>query len=121
MKWASVLAEQARLVPALEQAANALLERLGQSPDLVMAFVSGHYRDHYARTTATLLTRLDGPLLLGCSAGGVIGAGRELEQQPAVALLGACLSGVQLRGFHLDDGAQARILAVRFRSARCWA
>jgi small ligand-binding sensory domain FIST len=47
---------------------------------------------------------------LGCSAGGVIGAGRGLEDQPAVSAFAACLPGARCIPFHLElvrtpDGA----------------
>lgn len=111
MKWASVLTEGEKLQPVLEQGAAQLLEALQGFPDLVLVFVSARFRDHYPVVSDTLLPRLDNPLLLGCSAGGVIAAGRELEQRPGVALVGASLPGVRLRGFYLDDGVQARMLA----------
>ena len=45
---------------------------------------------------------LGGGLLLGCSAGGVIGGGRELEEQPGLSLTAAALPGVtRSRPFHL--------------------
>jgi small ligand-binding sensory domain FIST len=44
-------------------------------------------------------------LLIGCSAGGVIGGGTEIEQQAGVSLTAAVLPQVQLTPFHLTTDA----------------
>jgi small ligand-binding sensory domain FIST len=49
-------------------------------------------------------------IALGCSAGGVIGAGRGVENEPAVSAFAACLPGVRCTPLHLElvripDGA----------------
>jgi len=48
---------------------------------------------------------LGGGLLLGCSAGGVIGGGSEVEERPAFSLTAAVLPGVDIRPFHIDPRA----------------
>lgn len=111
MKWASILVEDANFDVALQGAVGGLQAHLQRPPDLLMVFVSGHFQDHYPKVAETLMVHLGQPVLIGCSAGGVIGAGRELEQKPGLALLGACLPGVRLQAFHLDDGKLARVLA----------
>ncbi len=63
-------------------------------PILICAFVSAHHRDHYTQLAGELEQRLPGAQLFGCSAGGVIGAGRELEAQPALSLAAARLPEV---------------------------
>jgi small ligand-binding sensory domain FIST len=50
----------------------------------------------------TLSRSLNPETLLGCSAGGVIGGGEEVEQLPAVTLVAARLPDVTVRPFHLD-------------------
>jgi small ligand-binding sensory domain FIST len=53
-----------------------------------------------------VLRRSLGPeTLLGCSAGGVIGGGEEVERFPAVTLTAARLPDVTVRPFHFDGGA----------------
>jgi len=42
---------------------------------------------------------------VGCSAGGVIGGGHELEDQPGLALSAAVLPDVRCTSFHLDEPA----------------
>lgn len=105
MQWASVLATTARLEDAAREASEALAAELGARPDLVMAFFTRDYLDHAAGLAPCLREHLDPKVLIGCSAGGVIGGGVELEGEPGLALVGAVLPGVELSAFHIDGGA----------------
>lgn len=89
------------------RAATAAAERVrmelsGRACDLAVVFVSEPYRSLEAAELSTLLSKaLPGALLLGCNAAGVIGPGREIEQAPAISLLGMSLPGVRLQAFSL--------------------
>lgn len=71
------------------QAIQALDDRLaGAGPaDLVLAFVDGRLGPDYASILAPVRNRLRPRVLAGCSGAGVIGAGIEAEDVPAVTLL----------------------------------
>jgi len=71
-------------------------------PDLIVAFASEHYADEFDRIPDLIQAHLPAGLLIGCSAGGVIGGGREIEQRPGFSLTAAVLPGVELVPFHLD-------------------
>src|SRR5690606_4713016 len=87
MKWASAASDRAELAAAIEEAAAAVRRQLGECPaDLIIAFVSIHHAGAYGEVPARLRDALGDGLLLGCSAGGVIGGGHEIEQRPGVAL-----------------------------------
>ena len=104
MKWVSAISERASLDEAVAECASTLITQLGdETPDLVLAFASPHHGPMYDRTPELVREALGGGLLLGCSAGGVIGGGREVEQRPGFALTAASLPGVTLVPFHLDD------------------
>jgi small ligand-binding sensory domain FIST len=108
MRWASAVGEGTALAAAFEAAAADIRAQLvGQAPDLVLAFVSPAYAGDYERLPGLVQRALGDGLLVGCSAGGVIGGGRELEQKPAVSLTAAVLPGVTLEAFHLDHAARA--------------
>jgi small ligand-binding sensory domain FIST len=47
--------------------------------------------------------RLATPTLIGCTGGGVIGAQREIENRPALALFTASLPGVTITPFHIEQ------------------
>ena len=66
------------------------------APDLVVAFVSAHHESEYRLLPSLVRDALGDGHLLGCSAGGVIGGGRELEEQPGLSLTAAVLPGVTM-------------------------
>ncbi|MDX2167828.1 MAG: FIST N-terminal domain-containing protein [Deltaproteobacteria bacterium] len=106
MQWASAAADDADLERAVQRAASAVRAQLGACPaDLVFAFVSAHHAAGYARLPGLIADALGGRLLIGCSAGGVIGGGREIEQRPGVALSAAFLPGVSLQPLRLTNDA----------------
>lgn len=106
MKWASAASDDASLEMALLRAVGQVQVQMeGCQPDLVIAFVSHQHADAYARLPALIADELPGALLLGCSAGGVIGGGREIEQRPGLSLTAAFLPGVAISPLQLDDGS----------------
>ncbi|MFT3752605.1 MAG: FIST N-terminal domain-containing protein [Paludibacter sp.] len=114
MQWASVSATHDSLPEAVAQAADRLLEALsGREPDLVLVFASASFATHFAALPGLLRREFDNAQLYGCLGVGVIGNARELEQQPALALIGAVLPEVQLHGVHLEHQQVPPIYAER--------
>ena len=104
MKWASALNESLPLETALDQAIAAILAQLGGAqPDLMMVFTCEHGKQECADMIALLRQRFPDCLLLGSSAGGVIGNGQEIEQSAALSVTAACLPDVKLVPFHLEN------------------
>jgi small ligand-binding sensory domain FIST len=104
MNWASAIATESRLVEAITSAAASLRATLQEGPlDLAVLFVSRQYVADLADAPAILRDQLPFAHLLGCTAGGVIGGGHEIEQQPAISLVAAQLPGVAVRPFTLTD------------------
>lgn len=96
MKWASTAVVGSPLETIVDEAADGLLAALGtDAPDLLVAFVSPHFQFEYDRLPTLIGRRLTPGLLAGCSAGGVIGGGTEVERQPAISLTAAVLPGVR--------------------------
>ena len=105
MRWASAVSAHADLdAAATEVAARIEHASVGGTPDLLIAFVSSHHAGGYATLPALLRRRLPARLLLGCSAGGVIGGGHEVEQAPGLSVTAAWLPGVELTPFRLESG-----------------
>lgn len=101
MKWVSAVSDKPSLAEAIQEAAADLRSGLGDAtPDLLLAFVSHHHAEDYADVPGHVAA-LRPRVFLGCSAGGVIGAGHEVEHRPGVSLTAAVLPGVDLRPFHL--------------------
>lgn len=102
MQWVSELSCTASFVDALAEAAAGLRSRLdGSTPDVVFAFASPHHAEHYRQIPEAVAEATGGATVFGCSGGGIIGGGREIERASALALVGAVLPGVELRPFAL--------------------
>ena len=105
MLCASALSQEPAISDAMAQARQSLSKGLnGMRPNLLLAFVSHHYRDEYEQVPELAQALFSPDVFIGCSAGGVIGAGVEVENRPAVSLMAACLPGVTLRPFQVTSG-----------------
>ncbi len=102
----SPLADPAR---AATEAALAAREQLGSSAvELVFIFCSGEHLVEPGITLEAVHEVLRPEILVGCGAGGVLGAGREVEEGTAVSVWAANLGGGSAEAFHasveqLDD------------------
>ncbi|HWD75211.1 MAG TPA: FIST N-terminal domain-containing protein [Solirubrobacteraceae bacterium] len=72
----------------------------GAEPDLAMVFASGAHLTVPEATLETIHAELAPEVLVGCGAGGVLGAGRELESGTAMAIWAAALDAGSARPFH---------------------
>ncbi len=105
MRWASTVSVEADLERAIEETAKTVRSELtGQTPDLALVFLSPHHADGYDQAAARARAALGGGLVIGCSAGGVIGGGTEIEHQPGLSLTAAVLPGVELTPLRVTDG-----------------
>ena len=84
MKWATALSRRDAFPAAAKEATQLLREALGSEPDLVLMSAAG-YGDAAPEVVRAALGQ---PRLVGCSAGGVIGGGQEVEQVTALSLVG---------------------------------
>lgn len=104
MKWYSTLHTSTSLEKALRQAARDVKSRLGSdSADLGLLFISSRYRAAVVDLWPVLKEELRIKHLLGCTGGGVIGGGRELEEQPGVSLTAAVLPDVNITPFYIQQ------------------
>lgn len=102
MRWASAHSTLPDPVLAAREAGEGLAVALGGEPaDLVLAFYSTPLAAHAEAIAAELRGRLSPGTLAGVSARGVVTRARELEQGPALSLVGARLPGVDVRPFLL--------------------
>ena len=106
MKWATAISRKTVFEDALRECAASVREALGSGQvTLAVAFVTPHFAEFYGRLHEVLKGSLGPETLLGCSAGGVIGGGEEVERLAAVTLTAARLPDVAVRPFHFDGGA----------------
>jgi len=107
MKWTSAISEQSEIEQAVEECTSAIQERLeNDAPNLAVTFVSPQHQSEYDRVVSLVQHHLgSSTVVLGCSGGGIIGGGQEVEQRPALSITAAVLPGVEIVEFHLDgDG-----------------
>ena len=107
MQWASAVSEETSLERAVAECTAALRRDLGGPPDLAIAFVSEHHAEHFADLPNLVEAALEPRHWIGCSAGGVIGAGHEVERSMGFSLTAARLPGTRLSAFHMEPGATA--------------
>ena len=106
MRWSSAVSEADTLAEAVRDCAARLNTELeGARPDLVVAFASAHHADSFADVPSLVGAALPGGVLVGCSSGGVIGAGAEVENRPGFAMAAAQMPGVSITPFHVEDSA----------------
>ncbi|HWP65296.1 MAG TPA: FIST N-terminal domain-containing protein [Candidatus Limnocylindria bacterium] len=97
MHWGSAVSGHEDLSEAVHEACAAVRAELGGArPDLVVAFVSHHHGANYERVPELLAAELPHGVSLGCSAGGVIGGGHEVEDAPGFSVTAALLPDVRL-------------------------
>ncbi|MDQ3264921.1 MAG: FIST C-terminal domain-containing protein [Myxococcota bacterium] len=104
MKWGSALSHKQHTLEALAEAMDALEASLEGGPaDLIVLFTSAHHVGWLEEVLQRLAERFPVACRIGCSGGGVIGGGQEVEEGPALSLVGAHLPGVSLTSFHMDQ------------------
>jgi small ligand-binding sensory domain FIST len=103
MKWATTISRKTSFEDAVLECAEGVARRLGPGPiSLALAFVTPHFADYYPRLNELVSQYLEPGTFLGCSGGGVIGGGEEVERTPAVTMVAARLPDVRLTPFHLS-------------------
>jgi small ligand-binding sensory domain FIST len=106
MKWSSALSLESHSEVAIAAVLTEIKSKLGGvTPDVAFLFVSPQHKQHYATFCAEVTKHLSPKHFLGCSAGGVIGDGKEAEQVPALSLTAALLPDVTITPFRMDDAA----------------
>ncbi len=105
MKWSSAVSVEPDTNRNLAHCIAEIQRELPEPPDLALLFVSDHFSKHYAHIGREVYRQLGCRHLLGCSAGGVIGAGQEVEGMPGISLTAAVLPDVRIHPFQLEHGA----------------
>src|SRR4051794_6014637 len=87
---------------AIEAAQRARATLDGRRCDLALVFASGHHLASPESTLEGVDEALAAPQVAGCGAGGVLGAGREVEEGTAVAVWAAALDEGSAEVFHVE-------------------
>ncbi len=89
------------------EAANELSAQIAaqlnkRAPDLALVFMSRFDPDGAVEVAECISAALKARLCLGCTAESVIGRDEEIENEPAISVVAACLPGVELAPFAID-------------------
>lgn len=102
MRWASAISSARSIDEALAETAGTIAAELAPArTDLVLAFVTDHLAGGFAQLSAGIARRFPGAVFAGCTAGGAIGGGAEIEHRAALSLCAASLPAVRIAGLHL--------------------
>jgi small ligand-binding sensory domain FIST len=105
--FASALSEHPVTSLATGEVAGAILETIGDRPDLVMVTTTRPHAGALEDVAATLGAVLHPLAVVGCSAESVVGTGREVEETPAISVWAGRvgpLAPVALDATRLADG-----------------
>ena len=101
---------------AIEAASDVAARMHGRDVDLAVVFASGAHLAAAAATIEGVHEMLAPDVLIGCGAGGIVGAGREIEAGTAVTVWAASFEDGAVSTFHaeiqeVDDGVAIRGMA----------
>lgn len=100
-------------VEAFDHAAKQAADELGEPCDLAIIFASAPHLDNAKPLLAAVHARLDPRSLIGCGAGGVLGAGRELEGGPGAVVWALAAPQARITTHHFVAEPAQEGIAVR--------
>jgi len=104
MSFGAALSEHPIAVHATGEAVGALLEQVGEEPDLVLLFVTGPHVGAFEDIARAVRATLRPKALIGTTAVSVIGGSREVEEQPGLALWAGDVGPARAVSFHATMG-----------------
>ena len=103
MRWCSAVSESSSLDSAMVECGEAIRQGMRDlSIDLVIVFVSQHHASGFDRVPELVRREFPEGAIAGCSAGGVIGAGREVEHRPGLSIAAAHLPDVDVSPIRVE-------------------
>jgi small ligand-binding sensory domain FIST len=104
MQFASALSRDPQTETAVTEVLEAVAQQLPeQQAHLSLVFASPHHLKALSSFLPVVQERLSSHTLMGCTGGGIIGARREVENSPGLALIAAHLPGVTISPFHVEQ------------------
>jgi small ligand-binding sensory domain FIST len=100
-------------VEAFSEAAGEAARQLDAPCDLCLLFAGAPHLGHGKWILSEVHERLDPAHLIGCGAGGVVGAGREIEEGPGAVVWAASMPGAEISTHHLEVEQRGEGFEVR--------
>ena len=111
IRFASAVSAVESTGAALDELIDTLQQQLTQPVDLVVVFATAEHREGFEQIRDRLRAAFSPQTLIGCSAQGVVGVQRELEEGPAISVLAGALPGARLTPFRADRPDWHELLA----------
>ena len=89
-------------VEAFSEASLDAARKLDAPCDLCLLFAGAPHLGHGKWILSTVHEHLEPRHLIGCGAGGVVGAGREIEEGPAAVVWAASMPGAEISTHHFE-------------------
>jgi small ligand-binding sensory domain FIST len=104
--FASAFSKNKNWREAVAECASQLKKGLGGKPcDLLIVFVSETFEDFNAPQFASMLSQfMPSGTVIGCNSSGIIADSKEVEMEPALAMLAMHLPEVKIYPFQLNEG-----------------
>ncbi len=101
-RYASALSTEAEAHKSVTQVCDELLRSGMEEPDVAVLFSTHHHASYWDQLPQEVRRRLRPKYLIGCSAEAVVQGGREVEEQPALAIWTAHLPQSKLTPLHIQ-------------------
>jgi small ligand-binding sensory domain FIST len=101
-RFAAALSTAEDSEAAVAEVCQAALKQLGTMPNLALLFASAQHASQLGEAAIQICDSTGSEMLLGCTGESIIGAGREIEQEPAVSLWLASLPATTVMPMHLE-------------------
>jgi small ligand-binding sensory domain FIST len=113
VKVAVGISESFDAVEAFSEAASEAARKLAAPCDLCLVFAGAPHLGHGKWILSTVHEELEPAHLIGCGAGGVLGAGHEIEEGPGAVVWAASMPGATITTHHLlaEPGDDPVVLA----------
>ncbi len=107
VRWLSALSEETSFHAAVDELMQLLAEQdfAPEAVDLVLVFASSQHAGHWDSLAREVAFRFPKAKLVGCSAGGVVAGGLEVEEGPFLGITVAHLPDVRIMPVVLAAGA----------------
>tara|TARA_B100000315_G_scaffold35193_1_gene29849 strand:+ start:203 stop:1387 length:1185 start_codon:yes stop_codon:yes gene_type:complete len=103
MRWASHLSTCDTIEACVEQSVEAVRKQMGgEQIHLTLAFVASQFQNQYEGVPELIRNKIDPGRFIGCSGGGIIGGGKEAEQQAAFSITCANMPDVEIQSIYSD-------------------
>ncbi|MCU1379567.1 MAG: hypothetical protein JWN29_2550 [Acidimicrobiales bacterium] len=110
MPFAAALSEHPLATHAVGEVVGEVLERLGEAPDLAVLFVAAPHTGAIEDIASAVRQLLRPKVMIGCTAGTIVGVDREVEDHPAISLWAGRIPTVEAHRLAAERTADGAVI-----------